>query len=52
MLLRSPDENSKVSTGLDNMEATSDLHKLWSGQVGAGAEREGKIASRFFKDYR
>lgn len=37
MLLRSPDENSKVSTVLDNMEATSDLHKLWSGQVGMGA---------------
>ena len=30
MLQRSPDENSKVSTGLDNMEATSDLHKLQS----------------------
>lgn len=37
MLLRSPDENSEVSTGLDNMEATSDRQNLWSGQVGMGA---------------
>lgn len=37
MLLRSLDKNSKVSTGLDNMEATGDLQKLRSGQVMMGA---------------
>ena len=35
MLLRSQDENSKMSTGLDTREGTSELHSGWGGMVRA-----------------